>query len=206
MTALKVIAVILLVLFLVGLVRVGGGGEYSAEGFRAWIKVGPFHIQVFPIREKKTKKPPKKKKEKPKEPNESPIEKMGGPVELVKRYLPLACEAAGELKRRIRIDELCLDYTVAGKEDAAAAAMGFGYSNAAAGIILPLLEQNFEVKARRVRTAVDFTADSPKIYLYAAVSARLEQLVSFGLRFGWKFLRITLAAKNAKKEAIKDGR
>ena len=120
----------------------------------------------------------------------------------MREYLPLICEAAGELKRRIRIDELLLDYTLAGKSDAAAAAMSFGYSNAAAGIILALFEQNFEVKERRVRTAVDFNADDPKIYLYAVVSARLGQLLSFALRFGWKFLMIYRKTKNPKKEAI----
>lgn len=198
MTALKVAAVILLALFLLGLIRVGGGGEYSAEGFRAWVRVGPFSIRVFPAKKKKSKekKPKKSKKAQPEE------EKQGGGLAAVKEYLPLVCEAAGALKRRIRIDQLLLDYTVAGKEDAASAAMSFGYSNAAVGMILALFEQNFDVKARRIRTAVDFNADSPKIYVYAAISARLGQLVSFALRFGWKFLMVYRKTKTAKKEAI----
>lgn len=204
MTALKIAVVIFLCLFLLGRLRVGGGGEYSVEGFRAWVRIGPFHLRVFPVKEKekKAKKKgakkakPSSRKEKPKE------EKQGGGIALVREYLPLICEAAGELKRRIRIDELLLDYTLAGKSDAAAAAMSFGYSNAAAGIILALFEQNFEVKERRVRTAVDFNADDPKIYLYAVVSARLGQLLSFALRFGWKFLMIYRKTKNPKKEAI----
>ena len=205
MTALKVTAVIILGLFLLGRLRVGGSGEYSDEGFRACGKAGPFRIQVFPLKEKKEKAKKKKpeeakttspKAEKPQK------EKRGGNVALVKECLPLICEAAGELKRRIRMDKLLLDYTVAGKEDAATAAMSFGYSNAAAGIILALFEQNFEVKERRVRTAVDFNADSPKVYVYAEISAQLGQLFSFALRFGWKFLVIYRKTKNPKKEAI----
>lgn len=203
MTALKVAAVVVLVLFLLGSIRVGGGGEYSADGAQAWVKVGPFHIRVFPLREKKErskKKKAEKAQPKPKkEPEEKP--KQGGTFVLIKEYLPLICEAAGVLKRHIRIDELMLDYTLAGKEDAAAAAMNFGYSNAAVGMILALFEQNFDVKTRRVRTAVDFNADSPKIYVYAAISAQLGQLVSFALRFGWKFLMYQ-KTKNPKKEAI----
>lgn len=50
MTALKVLAVILLALFLLGLIRVGGGGEYSAQGLTAWLKLGPFQIKVFPLK------------------------------------------------------------------------------------------------------------------------------------------------------------
>lgn len=208
MTALKVLAVILLVLFLVGLIRVGGGGEYSAQGLTVWIKLGPFRIKVFPLKKEKTKKkkektPAKAKKALPE--TEKPAEekpKKGGALTQVKAFLPLICEAAGALKRRIRIDKLYLDYTLAGKEDAAAAAMSFGYSNAAVGMILALFEQNFDVKERRVRTAVDFNADSPKIYVCAVISARLGQLVSFALRFGWKFLMVYQKTKNPKKEAI----
>lgn len=199
MTALKIIAAVLLALFLLGRIRVGGAGEYAAGGFRAWVKIGPFSIQAFPMNKGKNPKAKKPKQEKPKEPKAE--EKQGGPLETAKRYLPLACEAAGELKRRIRIDELSLDYTAAGGKDAAAAAMGFGYSNIAAGIILPLFEQNFEVKARRVRTAVDFTMESPKLYVYASVTARIGQLVSFAIRFGWKFLKAYRQTQNAKKEA-----
>lgn len=207
MTALKVLAVILLALFLLGLIRVGGGGEYSARGFTAWLKLGPFQIKVFPLKKKKEKKKEKKTaaakkaQPKPQKPTEEKS-KQGSALARVREFLPLICEAAGALKRRIRIDKLYLDYTLPGKEDAAAAAMSFGYSNAAVGMILPLFEQNFDVKERRVRTAVDFNADSPKIYVYTVISARLGQLVSFALRFGWKFLMIYQKTKNPTKEAI----
>lgn len=201
----KVAATILLVLFLLGSIRVGGGGEYSAEGAQAWARVGPFRIRLFPVKREKSKvkKPKKAKRAQPKaEKPQEEKQKRGGALASVKEYLPLICEAAGALKRRIRIDELLLDYTVAGKDDAASAAMSFGYSNAAVGMILALFEQNFDVKERRVRTAVDFNADSPKIYVYAAISARLGQLVSFALRFVWKFLMAYQKTKTAKREAI----
>lgn len=207
MTALKVLAAIVLILFLLGLIRVGGGAEYSAQGLTAWLKVGPFSIKVFPLKEKKWKKeekPPSKAgkaQPKPEKPTEEKP-KRGGTLTQVREFLPLICQAAGTLKRRIRIDRLNLDLTLAGKEDAAAAAMGFGCSNAAVGMILALFEQNFDVREHRIRTAVDFNADSPKIYVYAVISARLGQLVSFALRFGWKFLLAYQKTKNSKKEAI----
>lgn len=203
MTALKVIVVVLLLLFLLGLVRVGGAGEYSAGGVLAWVWVGPFRVRVFPLKEKKKKKP-KKAKEGPPKPEGTAEEapKKGGALEQARQYLPLVCEAAGELKRRIRIDRLLLDYMAPGKEDAASAAMNFGLTNAAVGIILSLFEQNFDVKDRRVRTAVDFNAESPTLYVYAAISARLGQLCAFALRFGWKFFKVYRQTKNPKKEAI----
>ena len=203
MSVIKVLLVIFILLFLVGLIRLGGGAEYSAEGMKAHVRVGPFRFQVFPGKEKGGKKEREKKpkKKKPPKEKEGPKPKLGGPVELVKAFLPLVCEAAGELKRRIRIDELRLDYTAGGR-DAAQTAMTFGGSNAAVGAILPLVQQNFDLKEYRVRTAMDFNAKGPTIYLYAAFSARLGQLVSFGLRFGWKFLMAYRKQKNMKKEAI----
>ena len=206
MSVIKVLLVLFLLLFLVGLIRLGGGAEYSTAGVKAHVRVGPFRFQVFPgtekgdkkERKKKQKKKPKKKKP-PKE-KEAPKSKAGGPLDLIKAFLPLVCEAAGELKRRIRIDDLRLDYTAGGR-DAAQSAMSFGGANAAVGVILPLFQQNFDLNEYRVRTAVDFNAKGPTIYLYAAFSARLGQLVSFGLRFGWKFLMAYRKQKNTKKEA-----
>lgn len=206
MTALKILLAIFLVLFLLGWIRVGGSAEYSREGLLVQVRIGAVWIRVFPMREKAEEKKPKKEK-KQKQAKE-PEAKKGGTLTLVKELLPMACEAAGELKRRIRIDKLLLDF-VSGGPNAANTAMIFGYSNAAVGMLLPLFEHNFNVKERRVRTAMDFTAREPVVYIYAAFSARIGQLVSFALRFGWKFLKAYLrnkdrekAQQNAKKEAI----
>lgn len=215
MTALKVLLVILLVLFLLGRIRVGGDGEYSADGLFVRVRVGPISVRVFPLkkkREKKEKKPAEKKKksapstqsgegEKAQEP-EKP--QKGGTLDLVKAGLPLVGEAAGELKERIRIDLLRMDLLFGGT-DAAQTAILFGMSNALIAPLLAVFQQNFEVKEHRVRTAVDFNEKTITLYLRVAFSARIGQLLSFALRFGWKFLMEYQAVKKhntMKKEAI----
>lgn len=212
MTALKVLLVILLVLFLLGRIRVGGDGEYSADGLFVRVRVGPISVRVFPLKKKGEKKPAKKKKksapptqsgegEKAQEP-EKP--KKGGALDLVKAGLPLVGEAAGELRERIRIDLLCMDLLFGGT-DAAQTAILFGMSNALIAPLLAVFQQNFEVKEHRVRTAVDFNEKTITLYLRAAFSARIGQLLSFALRFGWKFLMEYRAVKKnntMKKEAI----
>ena len=83
--------------------------------------------------------------------------------------------------------------------------MAYGYANMALGMLWPVIEQNFEVKDPKLRTGVDFISPNPAIYISAAFSARLGQLVSFGVRFGWKAIRIYLQSReNTKmqKEAI----
>lgn len=212
MTALKVLLVILLVLFLLGRIRVGGDGEYSADGLFVRVRVGPISVRVFPLKKKREKKPPKKKK-KVSDPAENGEEegtsapeksKKGGTLDLVKAGLPLVGEAAGELRERIRIDLLCMDLLFGGT-DAAQTAILFGMSNALIAPLLAVFQQNFEVKEHRVRTAVDFNEKTITLYLRAAFSARIGQLLSFALRFGWKFLMEYRAVKKnntMKKEAI----
>ena len=194
---------VLLLLWLLGRIRLGGDVEYSAEGLRARVRFGVFHLTVFPMKKKpEEKKKPKEKKAKP--PEKTKKAKRGGGLERFKRYVSLGCEAAGALKRRIRIDDLKLDLLMAG-EDAYKAAMGFGHVNAVLGMLWPLLDQNFEVKSHRFRTAVDFRKPKPEIYAYAAFSARIGQLISFAIRYGIKFFMLLRAAKKpaaTKKEAI----
>lgn len=210
MTALKVVGVILLVLFLIGLIRVGGEAEYSAEGVKIWIRAAGVPILVFPrtTAQKKGEKKSKKGESKPKsrgkkspdeDQNEGKKPTKGGPLGLVKTFLPLVGEAAGALKRRIRIDILCLDYTAAGGRDAAKTAMTFGYANAAIGMIWPIFEHNFEIKDYRIHTGLDFQAKEPAIYVKGAFSARIGQLVSFAVIFGVKFLKAYFGYKNAQK-------
>lgn len=207
MTGLKILAGVVLTLFLLSLVRLGGGVKYSQDGLYVRLRVGRLSFLVYPRRKKEKREPPKAPKEKPGEkPKQEPEKEReyGGPLELVKRYLPLVCEAAGELKRKIRVDTLWLELTMAG-ENAAAAAMAYGYANMALGMLWPLLEQNFEIRDPRVNTRVEFETSAPTVYINAALSLRLGQLVSFTLRFGWKFLRLYLQTRpgvKSQKEAI----
>lgn len=203
MTGLKIFLGVVLALFLLGRIRLGGEAEYSAAGLLVKARAGWLWFRVFPFKKERKEKPPKPEKERS---EKEPKPKSGGPLELVKRYLPLACEAAGELKRKIRIDKLRLDLTVA-TGNAANPAIAYGSANMALGVIWPVIEQNFEVKDPQIHTGVDFTAQSPVVYIDAAFSARLGQLVSFALRFGWKFFRTYQKSKphgndKTQKEAI----
>lgn len=210
MTGVKILAGVILALFLIGLIRVGGEAEYSGEGLWVKVRAGFLRFQVYPISKKKKAKrkgfsAPDKGKSSGAVRGKSPDKvKKGGALQKVKEYLPLVCEAAGELKRKIRVDRLYLDLTVA-SGNAAETAMAYGYANMALGMLWPLIEQNFEVKEPRIRTALDFNASDPTVYISAAFSARLGQLTVFALRFGWKLIGIygknRSRAKN-RKEAI----
>lgn len=203
MNALKILLAVFLILFFLSLIRVGGEAEYSADGAIVRLRVGAFHFQIYPLRRPRRGKKAKKAHKKSEKTETEPEPKPGAPLALVRRFLPLVGEAAGALKRRIRIDRLFLDVTAGGR-DAAAAALSFGRINGVVGMIWPIFEQNFDVRNHRIRTAVDYQAKGLTVSLNVAFSARLGQLISFAVRYGLKFFTCYRSAKSApkQKEAI----
>ena len=68
MTGWIVLGCVLLVLFLISLIRLGGRAEYSADGFYAWIKLGTSISGCFHRRRKRPEKSPGKRESPPKSP------------------------------------------------------------------------------------------------------------------------------------------
>ena len=206
MGALYILATVILVLFLVGQVRVGGRAEFNAGGFFLWIKLGRFHIKLLPAkpREKKPEKPqkPRKKKEprkpkKEKEPATLP-EKVGGALEYAQTLLPVVLEAARGMWRGLRVDVLELELT-AGGSDPADTAMLYGQANAVLGALWYPLTKAFHVKDGTARVKLDFDAPGMTVYGTAALSIKIGTAVWIGLRAGVKALFGALAAKKRLK-------
>lgn len=206
MKALIVIGVILALLLLMSLVRVGVGVDYSAAGLVIQLRFGAFRFTLFPMkpRKRKTKRQTETPQGPPKPPPETPP-REGGSLELIKQFLPLVAEAAGKFKKKIRIDRLDLDLTVA-CPDPALTAVAYGGANAFLGMMVPLLEHNFHVKERRVRTSVDFERTSPVIAIAAAVSMTIGQGAVLTLTLGFKALQILMnhrkQTQSKQKEAV----
>ena len=85
------------------------------------------------------------------------------------------------------MDRLDLELVLAAG-DPAAAALAFGGTNAALGMILPLLEQNFDIRRRNIRTAVDFERKTPAVTLGAAVTLTIGQGAALAFHLGRKAL------------------
>ena len=196
MTVWVVLGAIAAALVLLSLVRVGGTVEYSRSGVLIRLRAGPLRIRVYPPRPKKAdgQEKPKRVKKKPKPEEEQPEPKPGGQLGPLKAILPLVADAAGQLRRKVRVDRLLLDVT----------ALAFGGVNAAIGMIWPLLENNFNIGDRRIRTRVDFNLTEPEIYLYGSFSLRLGQAAALALRLGIRFLKLWSGRnqEQTKKEAV----
>jgi hypothetical protein len=204
MTFLKVLLVVVAVIWLISLVRLGGTVRYSEDGLMVRLILGPARITLFPRKKKeaKPKKPPKEKKKKPPK-EEAEAEQKGGALPPVMKLLPLVGEAAGQLKRKIRIDDLTVHLTWA-SADPFQTAMGFGGANAAMGMIWPLIDNNFKVKRHDLGVAVDFDGKSPTIYCLVSLTMTVGQLVAFGVHFGVKFLMIWSRSRkgSVKKQEV----
>lgn len=205
MTVWVVLGAIAAALVLLSLARVGGTVEYSRSGVLIRLRAGPLRIRVYPPRPKKAdgQEKPKRVKKKPKPEEEQPEPKPGGQLGPLKAALPVVADAAGQLRRKVRVDRLLLDVTAAAS-DPAAAALAFGGVNAAIGMIWPLLENNFNIGDRRIRTRVDFNLTEPEIYLYGSFSLRLGQAAALALRLGIRFLKLWSGRnqEQTKKEAV----
>ena len=93
MTALKVIGVILLIVFLIGLIRVGAAVRFGEElGLR--LLIGPFRITLLPAKEKKAAQNGEKKKKKA----EQKLRKMEKRALLAERQRDDALEKAKEFR------------------------------------------------------------------------------------------------------------
>lgn len=192
-----VLCVILALLLLVLLLPLGVVVEYQAEGFAAWLKVGPVRRKVYPAKPGK-EKPPKKEPAS----DEAEGQKKGGKLELVKAALPLVKPALAGVKRRVTIRELELFVTwaAAGPADAA---VGYGYANSALGILWAVLDENFKVKKSRLGCQVDFNTQSPTVYLKAHISTNLWQLLTLALPLLIRFYRNYQVQKAQQAEKTK---
>ena len=193
MTFLKVLLVILAVLWLVSLIRVGGRVSYGQAGLFVTVLAGPFKIQVLPLRPKKEKKPEKAKKPKKTKPpvaekhKKEPEEGRPGTLSRLMELLPVVGQACGALKRKIRIDDLELEL-IWGGTDPAAAALGYGRTNAALGMLWPILDNNFKVKRHSFQVSLDYGRTEPAAEVRAAVTITVGQIVTLGVRYGIKAL------------------
>ena len=173
------LGIVLVVLLLICLVRIGVVAVYSEDGFTVDAYIAPVRIQVLPTQGKTKGKKKDKKKKKAKTADTAV---KAGRLESLKNQLPSLNKALSRLKRKLRVNELTIYYMAAGL-DPAATALYFGAASAGYGIILPLLENNFNIKKRDLRAAVNFEATEPYIYVKAKLSLAVWEVfyVGFGL-------------------------
>lgn len=197
--------VIFAVLVLIGCIPVGVDARYSADGVFLTAKLGPFRLQLLP---QKPKKKPKKRKPQQKQPKKTPAKAepqekkpnplLSGGVDGLMQLLDLAFDMLGDLRRKLRVNELTLYVLIGGADDPAKAAMGYGRAWAAIGAITPSLERLFVIKKRDIRPALDYTISNTQIDAHLVTTITIGRSLALALRAGIRFLKIL----NERKKAV----
>ena len=199
------VLVILAVLVLIGCIPVGVDARYGADGIFLAAKIGPFRLQLLPQKPKKKQKKrkrPQKQAEKPPakaEPQEKqPNLLLSGGLDGILQLLDLAFDTLGDLRRKLRVDELTLYVRIGGSDDPAKAAMGYGRAWAAIGAITPGLERLFVIKKRDIRPALDYTISNTQVDARLVTTITIGRSLALAVRAGIRFLKLL----NERKKAV----
>ena len=197
--------VILAALVLIGCIPVGVDARYNADGVFLAAKLGPFRLQLLP---QKPKKKPKKRKQQQKQPEKAPASSepqekksnplLSGGVDGMLQLLDLAFDTLGDLRRKLRVNELTLHVLIGGAEDPAKAAMGYGRAWAAIGAITPSLERLFVIKKRDIRPALDYTISNTQVDAHLVTTITIGRSLALAVHAGIRFLKIL----NERKKAV----
>lgn len=203
---------VLLVLFLIGQIRIGVRTCYQAEGLTIWVRLGKLHFQVFPGSPKEPKEKVSKEKrsksaqKEPPQKEPAPMsDRVGGALEYAKALLPVVLEAAGQFKRKLRVDTLHLVLT-AGGSDPGDAAMLYGQANMVLGTFWYPLTDAFNVKDGDAKVKLDFEATGMTLCADAALSLKIAQILWLGIYFGGKGLAAFLRVYNRQKKMKQTGK
>ena len=204
------------VVIVLAILPLGVSVKYNEEGPQVWIIAGPARIKVFPLK----KKPPedKTKKEKKKKPEPAPAEnketvpapepkskakpakdkEKGGKLTDFLPLVKVALDFLGDFRRKLRVNYLILNLTMAGG-DPCDLAVNYGRANAALAGLMTQLERLFIIKKRDVRVNCDFTADATTIVARLDLTITLGRILSLVAVYGVKALIEFLKIKNKRK-------
>lgn len=193
--------VIAAVLVLIGCIPVGVDARYGAAGVFLAAKLGPVRLQLLPQKPKKkkpAKQPPavKPAEKKPAEKKQNPL--LSGGVDGLLQLLCLAFDTLGDLRRKLRVNELTLHVTVPGGDDPAKAAMNYGRAWAAIGALTPAVERLFVIKKRDIQPELNYNETQMKVDAHLVTTITIGRSLALALRAGVGFLKIL----NERKKAV----
>ena len=225
--------VILAVLLLIGCIPIGAEAKQDAEGLAVRLKIWFLKLQLVP---KKPGKKPKKKKTKAKKKPAKPASAVQTPtgaapakpaakkkkftlkgngelieigVDTIFGLLDLLSDTLGNLRRKIRLNELMLHLTVDGK-DPVKASVSYGRAWAAVGALVPRLEQLFVIKKRDIQPILDYNNRGMKVEgrltmtitvgrVFRLVMRAVGRALALGAKSGLRYLK--WKKKKAKKNS-----
>ena len=108
----------------------------------------------------------------------------------------LALSTLGDLRRKLRVEELTLHVTFAG-DDPADAALHYGQAWAAVGALMPALDRLFVIKKRDIQPILDYNEKKMKLDAQLVLTITIGRAICLALRALVRFLKLWLNKKKA---------
>ena len=204
------------VLTLLAILPLGVRIIYDEKGPLVKVVAGPAKITVYP-RSKKEKKPKKTKNteqessaqnqktepELPKPPQPKPAPKKekkasGGSVSDFLPFIKLGLDFLGDLRRKLRLNELYLRLILA-SSDPCDLAVNYGKTWTAVGNLMPALERVFVIQKRDVEVECDFTASETKVIARLEITMTLGRLLTLVAVYAVRGLKEFIQFRNKRK-------
>ena len=186
-------------LLLLAVIPVGISLIYDEDGLFLSLLVGAVQIKLFP--KSKVKKPEKQKKKRIPKSNaagtkQPAAKKKGGKLSDFLPLIDVIVQLLGSFCRKIRVKQLDLNLVLAA-DDPCDLAVHYGKAWAAAGNLLPLLEQVFVIKKRNVQVQCDFVADTTLLTARLDLTITVGRAIGLAAKYGVLALREYLKLKKA---------
>lgn len=224
MTWWMVLLLIFGILFLIGCIPVGVDAAYLGGSFTLKVKIWLLRLQLLPARPKKPKKAKKSTAKDGKKhaggkdkapaareaqtadgaekPAQEPPKKafLTGGVQEILNLARLAADTLGNLRRKLRMEELMLRVRFGGGDDAAKTAILYGRAWAVIGALLPCLERIFVIKKRDIGAELDYNVDEKMaVDAHMVLTITIGRALALALRAGIGFLKIYQAYQDKNK-------
>lgn len=199
------------VLLVLAILPLGIRIRYNEAGFFLKVIVGSIKITVFPRKKKLENRKPREKKpdkehkleqpktsvpeEQPQQPDAQPEQQeKGGSLTRFMPLIQLGLEFLGDLRRKLRLDNLYLRLILA-SDDPCDLAVNYGRVWAAVGNLIPQLERLFVIKKRDIQVECDFTAAETRIAAHLDITITLGRLLVLAIYYGIRVLIEFLSMK-----------
>ena len=195
--------VLLIVLLVIGAMLflvVGIDAKYDGS-LSVVLCAGPFRLNLASdpehVKPKKTGK--KRKPEKEKKPEESPEKKQRFDRKLIFDMIPAGIKSLDRFKKRLCIDLLAFHFT-AGSNDPYKTVMQYGRVCALAESIMPMLENNLNVRERDIRTDFNLNAEKPEILVHIITTLAIWEGLYVGVSTSIDFIKIYMRFRKRQKQ------
>ena len=186
--------IILGILLFVAFVPFFARFSYDESGYRFRVLWGIFPIKRLPGKKRQNNK------EKPKKKTLS--ETSGGKLSELIPIVKIGCGFLNALRKKMKL-KLELRVLMAG-DDPCDLAINYGRAWAATGSLIPLLEESFIIKKRKIQIDCDFGAEETLVKADLRAHIATWKLIGIAAKYGFRLLKHYAKSMKSKESGVEN--